>query len=317
MNLKNDVILITAHAPDRKRRDLLRNLLYSIDREKFDVVISANSALPEEFFDLCDYIIFDKSNKLIRDYDKKIVIWWGNQDFYVNSSEIKSFNHLVAAQTLITNGFNWCKNTGYRKLHFLEYDSIINDDTVFGENSKLLENYSIVWYDHPAGHGLFSSYSVNLDKLPYFWFDTAQRRLEKFLASDEDKILEAHGMNLLKSTGESFQRSFPDYDNRVKTNLFNTDGSEDWTVILGNEGAFYCFVMNNTSEKLEVLFIVNNEKNFRLEARKGTWHLQEIAKITEADNVKILVDGNLKREYDFSKIDRYKFIEKNFMKKNK
>jgi len=316
MSSKNDVILITAHAPDRRRRDLLRNLLYSIDREKFDIVISVNSPLPEEFFDLCDYIIFDKSNKLIRDYDKKIVIWWGNDDFCVNSSEIKSFNHLVAAQTLITNGFNWCKNKGYRKLHFLEYDSIVNDDTIFKENSNLLESYSMIWYDHPSGHGLFSSYSVNLDKLPYFWFDTQHRRLEKFLNSDEDKILEAHGMNLLKSTPEAYQRVFWEYDNRVKTNLFNTDDLEDWTVIIGHEDTFHCFVMNNTSNDIEVLFVVNNKEIFRVSTGKGNWYSQELSKIDETHSVKILVNGNLKREYDFTKIDKYKFIEKNFMKKN-
>ena len=313
--MSRDVILITAHVPDRKRRDLLRNLLYSIDRQTFDVVISVNSSLPEEFFDLCDHLVFDKSNKLIQDYDKKIVLWWGNEDFHVNSSEIKSFNHIVAAQTLITNGFNWCKNKSYRKLHFLEYDSIIEDDTVFKENSSLLEDHSMIWYSHPNGHGLFSSYSVNLDKLPQFWFDADQLRLEKFLSLEEDKILEAYGMNLVNATEEVFERDFEQYNRRVKTNLFNTDGSEDWVVVLGSEDTFYCFVMNNSLENLEVLVIFNNEKNFRIDVRKGTWHIQEIAKISEADNIKILVNGNLRREYDFSKIDRHDFVKKNFMER--
>ena len=314
MNIENDVILITAHTPDLKRKECLRNLLASINKEKFDIVVSANSELPGEIYEVADFIIYDKLNFLIHDFDKKISIWWGNDDFRVQTTELKSFNHIVAAQTLITNGLNWCKNKGYKKLHFLEYDSLILDDSIFFENSEILNNSTMVWYSHPADHGLFSSYSINLERIPYFWLDLSFKKLWKFMDSDSDKIIESYGMSLIESTRDTTERNFSLYSQRVKSNLFNTDCTEDWAVVVGKNGKFFSFTLNDNRELMKVLYILNDQKIHTVSCPKSCWNLLELGEISEIHNIKILVDGNLKREYDFSKIDKTKFTEKNFLR---
>ena len=306
-----DVVLVTSHTPDSERKAYLRSLLKSINRQKFDIVVSTNTPVSEDVWEMCDFVVYDKSNHLIHDFDKKIMLWWGNGEIGVRSSEIKSFNHIVAAQTLILNGLNWCKYKGYQKLHFLEYDSLVLDDSVFEENSEILEHSSIVWYDHPSGHGLFSSYSLNLEKLPLHWFNSDL--LQGFLDSESEKIIESYGALLLGSTEDALQREFLTYDRRIKTNLFNTDSIEDWAVILGKDHDVYAFVMNNTKDWLETLFILNNEKVTKVEVQRGHWNLIKIGATHNVQNAKIIVGDKVKRDYDFSKIDKIKFFEKNFL----
>ena len=103
------------------------------------------------------------------------------------------------------------------------------------------------------------------------------------------------------------------YDRRIKTNLFNTDSIEDWAVILGKDHDVYAFVMNNTKDWLETLFILNNEKVTKVEVQRGHWNLIKIGATHNVQNAKIIVGDKVKRDYDFSKIDKIKFFEKNFL----
>lgn len=315
MNLKNDVILITSHTPCENRRELLKKLILSIDRKKFDIIISSNTPIPWDFHTLCDFLIYDSSNPLIFDFDKKIEFFMDTDSFYLHSSEVKSFNHIIAAQSLITNGLNWAKNRGYTKLHFLEYDSDILDDSIFIENSIILDKASIVWYEHPAGHGLFSSYSVNIKKLPGFWFDLSLKDLHKFMDTDADKIIEKFGMCMIRSTYGENKRDFNDYSSRVRSNLFNTDDTENWGIIVADrEGNFYSFVLNNTKDLLEIIYILNDKDIINIDLERGAWNLRLIGRADEIKKATIISDGKIKSAYDFRIVNKEKFIEKNFIR---
>ena len=172
----------------------------------------------------------------------------------------------------------------------------------------------MVWYSHPADHGLFSSYSINLERIPYFWLDLSFKKLWKFMDSDSDKIIESYGMSLIESTRDTTERNFSLYSQRVKSNLFNTDCTEDWAVVVGKNGKFFSFTLNDNRELMKVLYILNDQKIHTVSCPKSCWNLLELGEISEIHNIKILVDGNLKREYDFSKIDKTKFTEKNFLR---
>ena len=319
MNPNKDVILITAHTPDRKRKDLLLDLVLSINRDVFDIVVSCNSKIHEDVYDYCDYVLYDKENRLARDYDKKMMLWWANNNFIVNTTEIKNFNHIVAAASLITNGLSLCKSLGYTKVHFLEYDSKILDDSAFTENSNLLDDYSIVFYNHPHGYGLFSSYSVNLNKIPDFWLDTKLERLHDYLKKPNDKILEEYGKHLVVQTPDAYVARWEEYDRRVKTNLFNTDDIEDWVVAVEREGNFVGFSTNikKGTDALRVLYIINDEHIISAQVHYNVWFTQNLGTVEDVHNIKILVNGVLRNEYDFTKIEKKKYISRNFIEKIK
>lgn len=313
MNLKNDVILITSHAPDTSRKLLLEDLIMSIDRSKYDIVVSTNVPLEEKVQSLCDGVVFDNQNVLLTDFDKKISLWVSTESFNINSTDVKGFNHILAAQQLITNGLNWCKNRGYEKLHFLEYDSRIIDFTIFEENNKILNDFTVVWYPHPAGHGLFSSYSVNLKRLPAFWFDLSLKEIKEYVEVAPQKIIEAYGMTQLTSTVGTYEKDFRLYQNRVISNLYNTDNYDNWTIVVADsvKQEFVCFVMNNTQDILNVDFIANDQDPIKVETKRGFWSITRLGTIEEVNDIKISIDGELKRHHNFSNINKEKYISLN------
>ncbi len=150
-NNKKDLILITAYTSDDIRQKYLEELLLSIDKEKFDILISSHSSISEKAFDLCDYFLYSKENIILYDYKYKISCFFSNKNFTIYTTEYIMFNHIIAAGTLILNGICLARDKGYEKVHFLEYDSLIINDIEFIDNSKLLNNYSMGYYNIKHG----------------------------------------------------------------------------------------------------------------------------------------------------------------------
>ena len=305
---KKEVILVTAHVPDESRQSILRELVCSIDKDLFDIVISANTPVPRDILQNARYVIYDNSNELIYDFEKKIGFWYSYEDFYVQSTELKDFNHIVAAQRLVTNGLSWCKAAGYEKLHFLEYDSKIENYDIFNENSKILDTVSLVYYLHHQ-LGLYSSYSVNLKTLPDYWFDVDQKKMYEFLESKEEKIIEVYGYFVFLETSSKYQRDLEkDYRRSVKSNLFNSDGLGSWSTVLVKEEEMFWWAYNiQTQGHLNTKIVVNESVTLEKSLAPDCWYLHMIGKIQDVKNIKVFVEEKMKKEYDFTKIDVLKF----------
>ena len=61
-----DLILITAHCPDIKRENLLRDLVISLQgiRGEYDIMISSHTHLPSDITESVEYTYYDSSNKI-------------------------------------------------------------------------------------------------------------------------------------------------------------------------------------------------------------------------------------------------------------
>ena len=64
---EKDLILLTAYTPDLERKNILLNVLKSIDKNKFDIMVSSHSSISEEALEYCNYFIYDKKNTLLFD----------------------------------------------------------------------------------------------------------------------------------------------------------------------------------------------------------------------------------------------------------
>ena len=278
-----DLILITAYTPDAERISILDDLLESIDREHFDVMISSHSSISDEVVEKSDYFIFQKKNVLLTDLDQKIKWWFGNESLEISTTEFKNFNHLIAAGSLILNGLSAAKSFGYEKVHFLEYDGLIIDDTEFRENSQILEEYSVVWYEHHDLHTAFPLISFNVKKIKPEWFDLSEEIFYSFLEKSEDNILESFNLKMIKEE-HAFCKHFVLFD-------FNHTGINDISVII-NDDTVKVFSNHN----------------------KGTWMTRTLGRTEEINKIKIFLNDALIRSYDFSIIDKEKYIKKNWIK---
>jgi hypothetical protein len=67
--MKKDLILITSFTPDQRRQQILRDLVYGIDNELFDIMVSSHSVVPLDISEKVDYLVYEKNNDI--DFDFK------------------------------------------------------------------------------------------------------------------------------------------------------------------------------------------------------------------------------------------------------
>lgn len=307
-----DLILITAYTPDLERVQLLKELLKTIDRDSFDIMISSHSPVSDEVVKGCDYFLFQKKNTLLTDIDHKIKFWFGNEFFEISTTEFKNYNHLIAAGSLILNGLSAAKNFGYEKVHFLEYDSLILDDEEFKQNSKILDEYSIVWYEHPHLNTVFSLISFNVNKIKPEWFDLSEEIFYSFLEKSEDNILESFNLKMIKEE-HAFCKQTSSLSQKIQTCRYTSD-EEDWITLISNGNDFVLFDFNHTGIN-DIIVIINDDivKVFN-NHDKGAWIIRSLGRVEDINKIKILLNDVMIRSYDFSVIDKEKYINKNWIK---
>jgi hypothetical protein len=167
-----EIYLIAAYTPNFKKQEVLRSLVHSINKEKKDVMVISHSPIPKDIEEMCKYTIFDSENKLI--YDANIQFWSttqvANKKFeFIN---LKSFTTILACWKLQSGGFSYLKSLGYDIVHYLEYDSEINDFTHFDEAKQIILDgeYDLIGFEPKTENEqphLILPITLNLKKLSF------------------------------------------------------------------------------------------------------------------------------------------------------
>lgn len=167
-----EIYLITAYTPDFKKQQSLRSLVHSINEQGKNVMVVSHSTIPKDIEDMCEHTIFNRDNKLVNDSDSQ---FWsftqiGKKKFeFIN---LKSSITILACWSLTSGAFSYLKTLGYDIVHFLEYDSEINDFTHFNEAKTVISNgeYDLVGFK-PEIEGEYNHLtlpiSLNLKKLTF------------------------------------------------------------------------------------------------------------------------------------------------------
>jgi len=146
---KKDAVVVMSHADDEHKQDLLEKCVLANKRNGYTVILSSHIDVPQHISSLVDYIIIDRDNPIItlkesNEYtNDKIFSFWSFKDFDI--TQPFKFNHSYAALKLIKNGAILAELNGFEKVHFVNYDYIINDNTL-ENNSLLLNSNDIVSY---------------------------------------------------------------------------------------------------------------------------------------------------------------------------
>jgi hypothetical protein len=167
-----EIYLITAYTPTFKKQQVLRSLVDSISKQGKDIMVISHSPIPKDIEEMCKYTIFDSENKLIYDTDTQ---YWSHTKIanigfrFIN---LKSAATLLACWTLQSGGFAYLKALGYNIVHYLEYDSEINDFTHFVEAKELIcgGEYDLVGFkplNHEETPHLLFPITFNLRKLSF------------------------------------------------------------------------------------------------------------------------------------------------------
>jgi hypothetical protein len=316
--MRKDLILITSYTPDEERENLLLDLLGSIDRNTFDIMISSHSSVSKRIIEICDFFLFQKKNTLLTEPEYKFTFWFGNGEFEIRTTEFKDYNHIIAAGSLILNGLSSANGFGYEKVHFLEYDSLILDSSEFLDNSRLLDDHSIVWYKHPRFNTAFSLISFNLKKIDESWFSTEDDLFYSFLNESRTKTLESFNLNMINKKDDHFMKEIIQLEGKIETCRYTSDDPDSVAVIGDRKnGDFWLFNHNRSGSINDVSVIVNDSYVKKIiNDKKDIWVLRSIGKIDEVNIIKIILNGKVIRNYDFNELNKNEYIKRNKIEYN-
>ena len=161
---KSDAVVIMSHCDDEEKLNLLEKCIIANKSNGYSIILSSHIKVPEYISDLVDYIIIDKDNPIISAKEASVYgyspyTYWNHLDCDITLPF--QYNHSYAALKLIKNGLSIAVVNTFDKVHFVNYDYIINTN-LLEENSNLLNQYDFVGYIFNIGEstsinsGLFS-----------------------------------------------------------------------------------------------------------------------------------------------------------------
>ena len=326
-----DLILIGAHCPDDEREKLLDDCINSLQgcRNEYDILICSHTEIPSYIIKKVDYVFYDKNNDLITDLKYLNQPWFSPiEGMTILSTYIGQNSTYLAVYRLVTAGLGFAKMFKYKKVHYIEYDTIMNDLSELYDNSKLLDEYdNVVIQKEERGYeeniawpiGNFMSFKV--DSINDLLTSYDKEKLLEILFNSTSKTNEKITNDIMKMNGNTIH--IKNYDHvklkDIKFALSNNTFKETmnyWTVPFYNtkENKVSVIVWNNKDdEPINVNFIVNNEKIITFkDVNKFEWKISEIGDINDIDSIITLVNGKNKNEIKFDNNLREIFKKTNY-----
>ena len=308
-----DLILIGAYCPDYEREKLLNDCVDSLQRcrNDYDILISSHTEIPKYISQKVDYTFYDKNNDLITDLKYLNQPWFSPMDgMTILSTYIGKHSTYLAVYRLLIFGLGFAKMFKYKKVHYIEYDTVMNDLSELYDNSKLLDEYDNVViqkeqrdYELNLAWPMGNFMSFKVDKIDEIFTTYDKEKLLDILFKSDGKTNEKITNDVMKLNGNSIY--VKDYDViKNKDILFalsdKTYKEENnyWVVPFYHtkEDMVYAIVWNNKDEDpIDVNFIINNDKIISFKnIKRYQWNISPIGDISEINSILVLVNNQVK-----------------------
>lgn len=311
-----DLILISNYSETYEKQEVLRTLVNQINKHKdyFDLMIVSHTIVPDDISNKCDYVLFDKKNELIFDWDMRCRPWFnpGNTRQII-SMFTGDYNTHIAIWRMIILGNSMAKNLGYEKVHHIEYDTSINDFSELFDNSKLLEKNNSVYYvksESTVDDILFGSYQAyRLDTLREDFLKLDEDSLKHKIKESEDKSPEMMLQELLTSSGKTIIKPKSKLDKNNNFGLTHTLLSKNHTAWclpyydkLTNKLGFVIWNMEEQNGTINVKLIYNDDQiiNFG-DILPQHWSMRDIDDYNNSKKLIVILNDKIRNTFDFEK----------------
>lgn len=330
----HEVILITAHTPDKYRMGLLRSLVKKLQKNNKKIIISSHSKIDEDIIDIVDYFVYDSNNQLLI---------YNEPEGWIKTTNTPSSNTIITKDSLylgspvlahwrtLSNGLMLCKSTGFKYVHYLEFDTEISSTKEIDINTKLLQqgNANVVYtfpedIENPKKYfNLEGHYNVwNLD---YYTFEELSFNEEKIrcILQDNQGCCEwAYYDFFIKNKPHIIknQHTLPSkgiiLDLHHNTwNLLSSKKLIEPTLYVNQENNNVEFYINNVYESsLNLDFVINYSIEHTQEILPHHWVNAPLFNLYELNNLLIYLNGNFLREITFNNnVERDTFKSNNYV----
>ena len=335
LNNMKELILIGAHCPDDEREKLLDECINALQRcrNEYDILICSHTEIPSYISKKVDYVFYDKNNDLITDLKYLNQPWFSPvEEMIILSTYVGQYNTYLAVYRLLISGLGLAKMFKYKKVHYIEYDTIMNDVSELYDNSKLLDEYDNVVIQKEVEDYQLNCYwpignfmSFRVESINELFTSYDKEKLLEILFNSPSKTNEKITNDIMKMNGNTIH--IKDYkqvvSKDIKFALSNNTSKESmnyWTVPFYNtkEDKVSVIVWNNKDdEPINVNFIVNNEKIITFKGvNKFEWRMGEIGNINDINSILILVNNKIKTNIQFNEENREWFKKTNYSQSN-
>ncbi len=208
--MEKNVIAIGAYCPNDEREQVLSNLISSIKNNKpeLDIVIYSRTHLSQKITSQVNHVVINNHNPVLSDYrDKSIQFFsFGGQKYGSSFYSKRDNTHLPALFNFL-DSIDYCKNLGYSKVFYMEYDVVVKDYSIFDEINRLFnEGFNFIGSLHESnnvGKRTFPFFGVNL--LVDIYKTTKEEEISKLRSNNGTITSEHHGY---KSYSEFYKDKF-------------------------------------------------------------------------------------------------------------
>lgn len=318
-----DLILVGTYCPDLERQKILNGCIDSLQkgRDKYDILVCSHTIIPDYIQQKVDYVFYDKENEVIFDMEYLNQPWFSpNEKSVIKSTFVGSGSTYLAAYRILISGLGIGKTYNYKKVHFIEYDSIWNNLTPIDINSNLLETHdSILIRKKPTdyedniywGQGFFISFNLEKINSDFLIFDR-EKLLDRLLNS-KSKTNEKITEDILSENGRKIHfinyEDVDSYGNQYKlSNQTQKESLSGWVVPYYNpeNDKVYVISWNDRYDlPLNTSFIINEEEIITINGiGKYEWSIREVGNIDSIDSIFTIVNGRQKNRLIFT--DKFK-----------
>ena len=146
---EDEVTIVLAHTNNLFRKNMLKRCLSTINTE---IILSCNNPVDEETQSLCDYVLYSKDNQLLYkdEFAEHNVIfeYWKINAKGEQITQTPPFEHSFGVYNLIKQGVNFADKLNKKKIHIVNYDTLIYSNTLNDNYEKLNSKDLILYYNN-------------------------------------------------------------------------------------------------------------------------------------------------------------------------
>ena len=326
-----ELILIGAHCPDDEREKLLNDCINSLQscRNDYDILICSHTEIPTYISKKVDYVFYDKNNDLITDLKYLNQPWFSPVDgMTILSTYIGENSTYLAVYRILISGLGFAKMFKYKKVHYIEYDTLMNDLSELYDNSLLLDEYDSVAiqkeernYEQNLAWPIGNFMSFKVDSIDKLFTTYDKEKLLDILFNSQSKTNEKITNDIMKLNGNTiYIKNYDDIKNKDIKFALSKDTSKEtmnyWTVPFYNtkEDKVSVIVWNNKDDNpINVIFIINNERLLTFkEVNKFEWKMGDIGDINDINSILILVNDKVKTNIILNEKNKELFKKTNY-----
>jgi hypothetical protein len=331
LNKMKELILVGAYCPDDEREKLLNECIDSLQkcRNDYDILICSHTEIPTYITKKVDYVFYDKNNDLITDLKYLNQPWFSPiEGMTILSTYIGENSTYLAVYRLVISGLGFAKIFNYKKVHYIEYDTIMNDLSELYDNSKLLDEYDNVViqkeqrdYEENIAWPMGNFMSFKVDSINELFTIYDKEKLLKILFDSDSKTNEKITNDIMKMNNNTiYVKNYDEIKLKdIQFALSNNTSKEImnyWTVPYYDtkDDKVSLIVWNHKDEiPITVNFIINNDRIITFkDVKKFEWKLGDIGDINGIDSIITLVNGTKKNEIKFDNDLREIFKKTNY-----